>query len=81
MLYLDQNKTAYNEYFKWKKYVKFNSDFIHPFCDMCIKLHMESFYGIEKKIRWDIGDDNKFDKICKRPSEDKNDFFKFKNLK
>lgn len=49
--YISLNKTAYNSYFQWKKYIKFKSynSRIQPFCEMCIKLHMESFVGIEKK--------------------------------
>ena len=52
LIYLDNNVTAYNSYFKWKKYVEFDStDLIFsPLCDMCIKLHLEDHFGIEKKI-------------------------------
>ena len=47
MLFLDSNKTAYNSYFKWKKHVKFstNQKPFSPFCDMCIKLHLDDFNG------------------------------------
>ncbi len=55
--YLDSNKTAYNEFFKWKKYVKFDQGFRStntPICDMCIYLHLEDHFGVEKKIFNDI---------------------------
>ena len=51
LLYLESNKTAYNSYFKWKKYL--NYDKMHPtnsyLCEMCIQLHVESFTGEIKK--------------------------------
>ena len=41
--YLAANKTAYNDYFKWKKYLKYDPD--HPnmsfLCEMCIQLNLE----------------------------------------
>jgi hypothetical protein len=35
--YLDSNKTAYNDYFKWKKHVMFNTN-NNIFCNMCSKI-------------------------------------------
>lgn len=52
LLYLDNNKTAYNSYFKWKKHVNF-LDYTVSYgfvCEMCIQLHLETFYGIKKKV-------------------------------
>ena len=34
--YLDSNRTAYNEYFKWKKYVKFDL-VLNSLCELCIQ--------------------------------------------
>ena len=51
--YLDSNKTAYNSFFKWKKYANFDYEkpiLFSPLCDMCIYLHLEDFYGIKQKI-------------------------------
>ncbi len=43
MKYLNNNKTAYNEYFKWKKYLSYTSNppKMAFLCEMCIKLHLE----------------------------------------
>ena len=45
LLYLDQNKTAYNGYFKWKQNVKFHDEWSRVsqgfLCEMCIRLHLE----------------------------------------
>ena len=56
LVYLSSNTTAYNLYFKWKKHVNFGTFENHfaPLCDMCIKLHLESFFGIKKKIVTDV---------------------------
>lgn len=53
LTYLDSNRTAYNSYFKWKKHVHFLKEpqLFAPFCDMCLKLHLERVTGqIERKI-------------------------------
>ena len=51
--YLDRNATAYNELFKWKKFVKSNY-FAKPIrsgflCEMCIQLHLEEKLGLVKQ--------------------------------
>lgn len=64
--YLDSNTTAYNEYFKWKKYVKFDREYIkNPICDMCIYLHLEDFYGVKKSIIDNIGTYWSIESNCK----------------
>jgi hypothetical protein len=51
LLYLDSNATAYNQYFKWKKYLRFTGQKVlqvRSICEMCIKLNIYEQYGIEK---------------------------------
>lgn len=48
LVYLDHNKTAYNSYFTWKKYLKKDSRNLIGggyLCEMCIKLHLEENLG------------------------------------
>ena len=52
--YLDSNRTAYNEYFKWKKYVKFDKPVLNPLCDLCIQLQLDSYFGVKKSIIKDV---------------------------
>jgi hypothetical protein len=49
MLYLSKNATAYNAYFSWKRYIVSDDPRPKLLCEMCIKLHLETIYGIEKK--------------------------------
>jgi len=45
---LGSDKSRYNTYFEWKKYLRYNSE--HPIqgflCEMCIKLQMEAASGV-----------------------------------
>ena len=52
LIYLDNNKTAYNEYFRWKKHVNFIDNLVSYgfICEMCIHLHLEDYFGIKKKV-------------------------------
>ena len=52
LIYLDFNETAYNSYFKWKKYIRFdNLEYpIHPICDLCIQLQLDEYFGIKKSV-------------------------------
>jgi hypothetical protein len=53
LLYLSTNRTAYNEYFKWKRHVKYgsaNRPTLYPICEMCIKLNIDEQYGIRPSV-------------------------------
>lgn len=69
--YLDKNVTAYNEYFQWKQHVQF-LDYVVEYgmlCEMCIRLHLEDFYGQKQSV---ITDFNKYwnkNKQCKRADQ------------
>lgn len=65
LLYLSKNTTAYNSYFKWKKYIKLTNNEYKSFCDMCIKLHLEDFFGPKLGVVNDLGWNYK--KMCKKP--------------
>lgn len=43
MLYLDKNKSMYNDYFKWKRYIRIDENPVVGgfLCEMCIKLNLE----------------------------------------
>jgi len=49
--YLDNNKTAYNGYFAWKKYIRYDKNYprMAYLCEMCIQLHLEEQTGQLKK--------------------------------
>ena len=55
LLYLNANKTAYNAYFKWKRYVRFRTNESRikngPLCEMCIRLHLEDHVGMRQQGR------------------------------
>ncbi len=48
--HLNKNKTAYNSYFKWKENVVFDGVYGGDLCDMCIKLHLEDYYGFQTNV-------------------------------
>ncbi len=56
LIYLNNNHTAYNEYFKWKKFISYNEN--HPrmgfLCEMCIQLHLEDYLGEIKRKSLDL---------------------------
>ncbi|MFM7982248.1 MAG: glycosyltransferase family 10 domain-containing protein, partial [Candidatus Fonsibacter sp.] len=63
LIYLSNNSTgAYNSYFKWKKHVKFLDNQIHvsQFCDMCIQLNLDRFFGSKQENRLMFDLDNKW---------------------
>jgi hypothetical protein len=53
LLNLDRNRTAYNQYFKWKKYINHrrSSELVKGgyLCEMCIQLHLEEQTNILKR--------------------------------
>lgn len=73
LLYLSQNKTAYNSYFKWKKYIRFTNNEYKSFCDMCIKLHLDDYFGQKKSVvhdlKWDL------EHNCKKPIFENDRFY------
>ena len=78
LLYLSNNSTAYNSYFKWKKFVRyvnrpFNPDpFQHkylPLCEMCIKLQLESHFGFDKSSIGNLDEYWRGNDVCEDPSK------------
>ena len=62
MIYLSQNSSAYNAYFKWKRHISFLEHSIEPImapiCSMCIQLYLERFSpqgNIKQKVIEDAG--------------------------
>ena len=57
LLYLDRNATAYNEYFAWKRFVKFRA---HPgaasICEMCIQMNMQAYEPMRPSVIEDFGE-------------------------
>jgi alpha-1,3-fucosyltransferase len=68
MLYLSENSTAYNSYFEWKKHVKILDWNYRIFCDMCIKLNLETFYGVKESVIDNMKEFWSRRVNCKRPS-------------
>lgn len=69
LLYLSQNQTAYNEYFKWRKYI--TKDIHGPetntyLCEMCIQLQLENFVGIQQKTFKDHAQKMELKENCKK---------------
>ena len=67
LTYLSNNKTAYNSYFKWKQWIRVRDK--NPFqayiCEMCIKLHLEKYTGIERKQLGSLNDYMGMETNCK----------------
>jgi len=61
LIQIRNNLTLYQEYFRWKKDFIWNpfSEFMTPFCDLCLRLHLDTTPNI-------IEDVNKwwYDKKC-----------------
>ena len=57
MWYLDFETSAYNSYFNWKKYLKYNHVGTKNghFCEMCIQLNLDFYFGIKKNVINNLG--------------------------
>jgi alpha-1,3-fucosyltransferase len=56
LYYLSNNKTEYNNFFNWKKYINFetNPSKMGILCEMCIQLHLEDQVEYVNKKRVDV---------------------------
>ena len=52
--YLKSNKTAYNEFFKWKQHVRFQNEPANLICSMCIRLNLEAQFGVQPSVVQDL---------------------------
>ena len=65
--YLSKNKTAYNNYFSWKRFVQFETYprfQNHYFCHMCIQLQLEEYTGFKKSVIMDLANYWNKEKDC-----------------
>jgi len=74
--YLSNNKTEYNSYFIWKKYINFE---LNPFkmgflCEMCIQLHLEDHVGYINKKQIDVTELYNLNKTCYGLRKENNSF-------
>lgn len=73
MLFLSKNKSAYNDYFKWKEHVVFDQPVLfNPICHMCIQLNLEKYFGVKKSVISNLADYFSVRKNCKTVAEQKN---------
>ena len=86
LLYLNANRTAYNDYFRWKKWLRFaprhaNGSFVRSgsgaravsngvLCEMCIRLHLEDHQASETKQLGDLNELFAANRNCKRARYD-----------
>ena len=79
LLHLNSNPNLYNQYFKWKKNIKIqsNSLSISPICDMCIKLHLETYLNIDNSRRENVEENWRAETNCKIPKPNETSFFNF----
>lgn len=49
LLYLSKNRTAYNQYFQWKRFIRPlpTIPFQAHLCEMCIQLNLEKYQGFK----------------------------------
>jgi hypothetical protein len=74
--YLSNNKTAYNSYFIWKKYINFemNPSRMGFLCEMCIQLHLEDQVGYINKKQIDVTELYNLNKTCYGVKRENNSF-------
>lgn len=67
LLNLAQNETAYNSFFKWKKFIKLTFNDIRTLCDICVKLHLETYFGVKQNVFRNLKDFWNKEKNCLNP--------------
>jgi hypothetical protein len=66
---ISENKSSYNSFFRWKKYVVFEEPLrFSPKCSMCIELNLEQYFGIKKSVIEDVNSYWNVEKDCKNMS-------------
>nr|XP_053645981.1 alpha-(1,3)-fucosyltransferase C-like isoform X1 [Cherax quadricarinatus] len=58
LIYLNNNDTAYNEYFRWKRFHRIPgwSTNAKPFCDLCERLHTDNDTKVYNLKKWFVDD-------------------------
>ncbi|XP_042232481.1 alpha-(1,3)-fucosyltransferase C-like [Homarus americanus] len=59
LIYLDKNDTAYNEYFRWKRFHWIPHTWANvakPYCDMCERLHQDNTTKVYNLQQWFVQD-------------------------
>ena len=74
--YLSNNKTAYNSYFIWKKYINFemNPSKMGILCEMCIQLHLEDQVGYINNKQINVTELYNLNENCYGLSKENNSF-------
>jgi len=77
--YLSGNKKAYNKFFAWKKYIKFemNPSKMGILCEMCIQLHLEEYVGYIDRKQVDVEELYGLNKNCYGLVKENNNSFKY----
>ncbi|XP_071535700.1 alpha-(1,3)-fucosyltransferase C-like isoform X2 [Panulirus ornatus] len=55
LLYLDRNDTAYNEYYRWKRFHQLPHEWARvakTYCDMCERLHLDNTTKVYNLKKW-----------------------------
>ncbi|XP_045620419.2 alpha-(1,3)-fucosyltransferase C [Procambarus clarkii] len=59
LIYLNNNDTAYNEYFRWKRFHRVpieGINFVKSYCDLCERLHTDTTPKMYNLTKWFIED-------------------------